>query len=136
MHMQSKQPYQWWRWPLMPVAAVAGAVLGTIAMGLLMWLGMKLQGGYSEDGWYFRYIMPLFTSGLFGYLYAKISYTVAPSGKLIAGVVMVTVLGILTALSAILGWVMPSYSTGQAIQATVASIATMIGAVIALADPD
>ncbi|WP_222566000.1 hypothetical protein [Novilysobacter antarcticus] len=136
MHTQSKQPYQWWRWPLMPLAAIAGSVLGTIVMGILMWLGMKLSGGYSEDGWYFRYIMPVITSGIFGYLYATISYTVAPSGKRIAGIIMVTALGIFSGLSAILGWVMPSYSTGQAIQATVASIATMIGAVMALADPD
>ena len=136
MHVQSQQPYQWWRWPLMPVAAIAGAMLGTLAIGIFMWLGMKFQGGYNEDGWYFRYIMPVFTSGIFGYLYAKISYTVAPSGKLIAGVVMATVLGILVLLSAVLGWVIPSYSTGQAIQATVASIATMIGSVIALVDPE
>jgi hypothetical protein len=120
----------------MPVAAIAGAILGTIAIGLFMWLGMMFQGGIGEDGWYFRYIMPLFTSGIFGYLYAKISYTVAPSGKLIAGVVMVTILGLVSVLSAILGWVMPSYSVGQAMQATVASIATMVGAVIALMDPE
>lgn len=135
MQLQSQESYQWWRWPLMPLAALAGAILGTLVVALIMWVGMKFQGGYSEDGWYFRFILPLFTSGVFGYLYAKISYEVAPSAKLIAGVVMVTVLGILALASTVLAWVMPSYSVGEAIQSTVGSLAMMIGAIIALSDP-
>lgn len=135
MRMQSQEVYQWWRWPLMPLAALAGAILGTLAVALIMWIGMKFQGGYSEDGWYFRYILPLFTSGVFGYIYAKISYEVAPSGKLIAGIVMVTLLGILALVSTVLAWVIPSYSVGEAIQSTVGSLAMMIGAILALSDP-
>ena len=119
----------------MPVAAIAGALLGMIAIGLIMWIGMKLQGGFREDGWYFLYIMPVFTSGAFGYLYAKIAYAMAPSGKLIAGVVMVTILGLLGLIGAVLAWLMPDYTLGYAIQTTIGTIATIIGAVIALVDP-
>lgn len=136
MQMQPQEPYQWWRWPLMPVAALGGAILGSIIMGIIMWLGMKFQGGFNEDGWYFLYIMPLFTSGVFGYLYAIISYKMAPSHNLIAGIVMVTVLGVIGLLGIVLAWALPEYSVGQSVQATVGTVATMVGAIIALADPN
>ena len=133
-YAESKVAYQWWRWPLLPFAAVIGAALATAALVLVQWMGMKFSGGYSPDGWYFRYILPIISSGFFGFMYAKISYHVAPSGKMIAGVVMVTLLGMFSALSAFLGWVMPEYSTGQAVQVTLGSIATIAAAIMALLD--
>ena len=121
---------------MMPFAAVIGAALATAALLLIQWIGMKFSGAYSADGWYAQYILPVITSGAFGYFYAKISYHVSPSGKMIAGVVMVTLLGMFSALSAFLGWVMPEYSAGQAVQVTLGSIALVAGAIIALVDPE
>jgi uncharacterized membrane protein YvlD (DUF360 family) len=124
----------WWRWPLLPFAAVAGALVGSVLASLLMWFGMKLQGGYTEDGWYFRYVMPVISSAIFGYLYAHISCEMAPCGKIIAGTVMVTTLGLFGLLISVLAWTIPDYPIGEAIQVTVGTVATMIAAVLTLID--
>ena len=130
----SKYPlfYQWWRWPLVPLAAITGALAGSILIALLYWLSMKLQGGYSEDGWMYRYILPTITSAVFGLLYVKISYDVAPKGKLITGVVMTTLLFLFSVLNIWLAWYLERYSPAQSIQITVGSIASFITAVISL----
>ena len=135
MNDTPKGPAQdWWRWPLLPFAAVAGALAGSIIAVLFLWFGMKLQGGFSEDGWYFRYVMPVISSAIFGYLFAHISCEMAPRGKVIAGTVMVTILGLFGLLGIVLAWIVPDYPVGQAIQATVGTVATMIAAVVTLMD--
>lgn len=123
---------QWWRWPLLPFASFLGGAIGASLLTLFMWFGMKMSGGYTEDGWYYRYIMPLFSAGAFGYLTAIIAAYVAPKGKLIAGTVIVTILGIVVLIGAVLYWLLDKYSLGESIQATVGAIATMIGSVAAL----
>jgi hypothetical protein len=90
---------------------------------------MKLSGGYSEDGWYFRYILPVFSSALFGYLYVFITLNVAPRGKVISAVVMTTILGVFTVLVILLAWAAPSEGIGNAVQSTVGAIASMIAAI-------
>jgi hypothetical protein len=133
MNQISKSVAQdWWRWPLLPFAAIAGALAGSIIAILFLWFGMKLQGGFSEDGWYFRYVMPVISSAIFGYLYTHRSCEMAPRGKVIAGTVMVTILGLFGLLSFVLAWAIPDYSVGQAIQTTVGTVATMIAAVSTL----
>lgn len=123
--------YGWWRWPLLPFAAFAGAMAGSAAFMLLQWVSMKMQGGYSEDGWFFLYIVPLMQSAMFGYLYALISCHVAPYGKFIAGVVMVTILvgGLLLLLA--LMWIKLEFSK-ELIQPTLAVIAISITSVSTL----
>jgi hypothetical protein len=135
MNYQTKAPTQdWWRWLLLPFAAGAAALAGSMIASLFWWFGMKLQGGFSEDGWYFRFVLPAIASAIFGYLYTHISCEMAPRGKLIAGTVMVTILGLFGLLSIVLAWAMPDYPVGEAIQATVGTIATMIAAVMTLMD--
>jgi len=116
----------------MPIAAVAGAMAGTAIMLLFLWFGMKLHGGFSEDGWYFRYVMPVISSAIFGYLYTYISCTIAPRGKVIAGTVMATILGLFCLVSVLLAWFMPQYPVGKAVQSTVGAVATMIASVATL----
>lgn len=136
MDATNNQGAAWWRWPLMPLAAITGAVFGTLALGTLMWLGTKFQGGYNENGWYYKYIMPFFTSACFGYIYAKISYHMAPSGKLIAGTVMVTLFGVFCVFTTVLAWMpMTSTSTGEAIRVTISSAAAFGAAVATLRNP-
>jgi hypothetical protein len=135
MNYQEKAPTQdWWRWPLLPFAAVAGALAGSIVATLFMWFGMKFQGGFSEDGWYYRYVIPVIASAIFGFIYTLISCEMAPRGKLITGTVMVTILGLFGLLSIILTWAMPDFPVGDAIQSTVGTIASMIAAVMTLMD--
>ena len=126
--------YQWWRWPLVPIAAIAGGMAGSLLFGALNWFSFKLHGGFSEDGWWYRYILPIIISGIFGWLYVKISYYVAPRGKFITGIVMTTLLFIFCFFGLWLTWHFEKYSTSQSIQVTVITIATLIAAVATLVD--
>lgn len=131
------KPNEWWRWPLMPLACVAGSLLGTLALGVFLWLGAKFQGGYTTDGWYFRYIAPFIGSCLFGFLWVQIAARMAPAGKLIASIVMGTVLGCLELLMTALIWINPNVEVGEAIQFTVfnaGTIAAVIFSTMAIAD--
>lgn len=122
----------WWRWPLVPLGAILGAMLGAVAFMLFQWVGMKMHGGFSEDGWMFKYILPVMQSAVFGYLYAMISCAIAPRGKVITGVIMVTLLFAFFAILLFVAWLKPPVDTGAAIQATVSVIASSIAAVVAL----
>lgn len=94
----------WWRWPLMPIAALTGAIIGTILVGVLQWVGMKLSGSYNEDGWYFKYIVPLVMWGCFGYFLTAISYRVAPAGKIVASAVVATTFCVVMILIVLFGF--------------------------------
>lgn len=117
---------QWWIWPLLPFAAVIGASIGAFLLTLMQWFGMKMQGGFSEDGWYFLYILPVISSAVFGWLYAYITLYLAPKGKVVTASVMVTVLGV---ISAMFMWLNSHRELGEAIQASLGSITTMIAAI-------
>jgi|SRR5690554_555586 len=127
--IQAAEESKWWLWPLMPFAAVLGATLGTMILGLIMWLGMKFRGDFSEEGWYYLYIMPVITSVVWGVIFSYISYSMPPKGNLTAGTVMVTVLGVLVLLMLILIWANGGLELSNKIQSTVGGIATMAGAV-------
>src|SRR6185312_6961811 len=91
--------YQWWRWPLVPIAAVGAAVVGGTAITLLYWLAMKLHGSFSEDGWFYLYVLPVLSSALSGYLYTLAAAITAPRGRAIATTVMVSILGVFLVFS-------------------------------------
>lgn len=120
---------QWWIWPLLPFAAVLGASIGAFLLTLMQWFGMKMQGGFSEDGWYFLYILPVISSVAFGWLYAYITLYLAPKGKVVTASVMVTVLGVISAIGLLFMWLNPLRELGEAIQASLGSITTMIAAI-------
>jgi len=82
----------WWRWPLIPIASILGAFLGSGAFMLIQWFSMKYSGNFYESGWYFQYIIPLMKDALFGFLVVYCGCSVAPRGKLIVGVVLTTLL--------------------------------------------
>ena len=122
----------WWRWPLVPFAAVLGALVGSALFFLFQWGAMKMQGGFREDGWWFLYIMPVMQAAAFGYFYTWISCAVAPRGKFITGVVMVTTLFVFLVLLLLFAWLKPPVQTGPAIQATLGAIATGIACILGL----
>ena len=123
------------RWVALPFAAFIGALLGSILLGIFSWWGAKLYGGFYEDGWYYRYLMPVFTSGAFGYFFSLISLAVAPKSKIIAATVMVTLLGVLSLVSIGLAWQM-HYSHGLIyfIEVVIGCIVGMIAAIVTLVD--
>lgn len=129
---KAKTQSEWWRWAFVPFVGVIGGTLGALAFGLIQWLGLKLQGGFSEDGWYFLYILPTITSGIFGYVFVTVTHYVAPRGKFISSVVMTTILGLFLALSVVLAWGLLMQSTGESIKATVGCIASLVASVFTL----
>ena len=46
------------RWIALPFATVIGALLVSILFTLIQWLSLKMVVGASEDGWYYRYLIP------------------------------------------------------------------------------
>jgi hypothetical protein len=82
---------EWWKWPLVPIASIAGACLGVAAFVLMQWVSLKFMGG-SADGWLFKYIVPVMSSAVFGYAFIWCACKVAPKSKAITGIVMATLL--------------------------------------------
>jgi hypothetical protein len=123
---------EWWRWPLVLPAAFIGGAIGATILTLIQWFGMRMQGGYREDGWYYLYILPLISSAAFGWLFSLIAFHVAPRGKTLTGAVLVTLLGVICVASVVLAWGPLNYPTSQAVQSTLAAIATLAGAVVGL----
>lgn len=124
--------HQWWRWPLVLPAAAIGGALGAFILTAMQWFALKMQGGFSQDGWYFLYVLPLLSSVAFGWLYTYIAWQVAPKGKAVTGIVLVTLLGIASAFSIFLVWWVLDYPTGQAVQTTLACIANTVASIFSL----
>ena len=118
----------------MPFAAVAGALFGSILAVFVLWIAMKFQGGWSEDGLYFRFVLPVISSGLFGYIYSYIVCEMAPHGKVIAGAVMATLLGVFGIGGSLISWTASTNSTGESVQMTVGCVAILVGAIIPIVD--
>lgn len=123
---------QWWRWPLVPIAALAGGIAGSALLTLIQWFGMKMQGGFSEDGWMYQYVVPTMTVAAFGWLFVHVSCQVAPRGKVITGTVMTTLLVLLGIANLFLVWGLQRYGTGEAIRLTIGSVVTSIAGIVAL----
>lgn len=104
--------HDWWRWPLLPVAAILGAILGSGLWLVIQWLLLKFYGGAAEDGWIYRYVLPTVSSGIFGWLFVSISCRVAPRGKVIAGTVMTTILVLLGLANLFVVWWRYGYDDG------------------------
>lgn len=121
---------QWWRWPLVPVASVFGAIIGTVLFVLLQWFSMKMSGGYSEDGWYFRYILPIFKDGIFGFIFVYAGCFVAPRGKIIVGSVLATIVGLFFILALVYNISDPITGTGYKIHSVITGVSLFVGAVL------
>ncbi len=128
------QSSTWWRWLVLPFACVVGSLIGAMLVGLFQWFFMKILGGFSEDGWYFLYILPTITSAAFGYLWVSISYYVAPKGKRITAIVMTTLLVTLLVLVTLFSLFNPNYGTGDKVQSVLGAIATVATAIYAIVD--
>lgn len=80
--------YQWWRWPFVVILPPVVALGAAFVFHWVQRFGMKMYGGYSEDGWMVLYIAPLFTAAILGWSYAWVSALTAPSAKFPASLAM------------------------------------------------
>ena len=79
-------------WTLMPILTVLGSLLGVLAVGTLWWIFFKMHSEEIQTGWMFKYLIPIFGCCIYGYLWAQIPAKIAPRGKAIASIIMVTIL--------------------------------------------
>jgi hypothetical protein len=116
----------------MPFATIGGSLAGSVVFPLFYWFGLKVSGGFYEDGWMFLYVLPTASSAVFGALWAHISYLVAPYGKLTASTVMVTILGVICVVALFLIWTLPSLKTASNVFQSIQIAAIMMAAVVSL----
>jgi hypothetical protein len=121
----------WWRWPLIPIAATFAAVVGSALFSFAYWIGLKIIGGFHEDGWFYLYILPALSSGVSGYLWCYSAAYVAPRGKLLVSVVMATVLAMLVVLVIVAHFSAPELFSTHPVMMTFSSIAAFLGAILA-----
>ena len=115
----------------MPIATVIGASLGSVAIGGLNWLGMKING-VNPGGWWQMFVHPLIIFGVFGFLWGLISYSMSPTGKVIAASVMTTVLGVLCMASILMVYNNRVLPTGNKVHSIIAVLAALVGAIVAV----
>ena len=86
----------WWRWPLIPIAAPHRRNAWLAPSGCHPVVRHENVRRVLR-GWlrYCLYVMPLNTSGVFGWLWCYISSSLAPRGRTITGAAMATVLAML-----------------------------------------
>ena len=130
---EAKPWFDWLRWIALPFAAFIGSALGSLAFVFLYWVGMKIHGGFSEDGWFYRFILPLLGAGMSGYLVPIISYKVAPKAKFISAVVMVSIMGAFIFIS-IIALFSFEYATEYRIVGVLRCIVTMVAAIMTFKD--
>ena len=121
------------RWIALPFAAFIGAFLGSALLALFQWFSIKMFGPVSEDGWFARYVLPFLSSVFFGYFYSTISLEVAPTSKIIAATVMVTLLGVFSLFALFLAWNMQStHGFGYFIETLFGGVGGMIAAIVTI----
>lgn len=109
----------WWRWPLVPISAVIGAAIVSVLVFQIQWFSMKFHGGYTTDGWTYRYVLPAVSAAVFGWAYTYISCTVAPAAKVITGTVMTAILILFNISMVLLAWNLPNFQLFSASQYTI-----------------
>ena len=76
-----KNQNQWWRWPLIPIVSITGALITSY---LIKIIGIFIFNflGFGSNSWMQRYFLAALVAGYFGSLLVKISYFTAPNRKL------------------------------------------------------
>ena len=95
MIQEVDSPSPWWhhpiaRWAFVPVASIVGGGIAGVVWGAMQWLSMKMIGA-TPDGWMYRYIMPVVTSGMLGVFLVYIGAMAAPNAKHTTGIVLAAV---------------------------------------------
>jgi len=124
--------YQWWRWPFVVILPPVVALVAAFIFHWVQWFGMKMQGGYSEDGWMVLYIAPLFTAAILGWSYAWVAALTAPSAKFPASLVMSILLAAVCGVASVVAIVGEQYPAYQAVSVSLMTFAAVCGLIGAL----
>jgi hypothetical protein len=92
---------------------------------------MKLQGGYSSDGWMYLFILPILSMGTFGWAFVTAAAFTALRRKFLAAVFMLTLMLLLGVLNIAAGWVSMSGGVTEAMRITLSCIAAGVMGVTA-----
>jgi hypothetical protein len=125
----------WWRWLLLPFAAVLTTTLSAAVVTLLNSMSMSYMGG-STDGWFMAYVNPIMVKGFSGYVFAKTVHEVAPSHKAVAGTVMVTLLGVSQAAVLTYAVALGAYTALELVREALAATLMVGTAICVVRDPE
>ena len=118
----------WWRWLLIPFVSVGGAYIGFTIFMLIQYIHPANADGYLSMITMI-YIVPAVGKVIFGYIFGLLSYVMAPRGKMISSVVMITLLVVATILNIFLSWNNPNFSLAIKMQVLIADIILIAGAI-------
>jgi len=94
----------WWRWPLFPVGAILGSWLVSLAPVIATTL-FKGQWLDTHEGTWFEIYVVMGASAFFGgYTLGHLSCSLAPSRKIVAGILMVALFSALQMFVTIDAW--------------------------------
>ena len=130
-YQEPTTPKQWWRWPLVPLAALVAAIAASVVFSLLSWLAMRFFGVVYEDGWLFRIMLPVIGSGWIGFAWCIASAYVAPSGKTLTSAVMAAAVTLLALLFASLVLFDSAAFTTHPAEMLLNCVATILGSIVA-----
>lgn len=122
--------YEIVRWMLLPFATILGSAIGASILVGLGWGGAKMHGGMKEDGWYYLYVLPFASACVMGVLWAQISAAMAPRGKVITSIVMVTIPVMLSVIAIVLVWTISHFSLEKSIKSTVECVGSAVAGII------
>lgn len=91
--MKESPSIDWWRWLVMPLACLLGAVLGTMVIFVIYRIS-TLINGFDPDQWWPQFVENIFILCSFGYFWSSIAYLVAPKNKLLSANIMIAVYGL------------------------------------------
>lgn len=92
---------QWWRWPLMPPGALLAGLVAAVAVALVMMamdyfnnhvpIDLYPQNKSSSDSLWSQCIHSMIVVAAFGWAYSLAAGLIAPTGKITASAVMLTI---------------------------------------------
>lgn len=118
----------WWRWLLVPFASVGGAYIGFYIFMLIQYIHSANTDGYLSM--ITLIIIPVIGKAIFGFIFGLLSYTIAPRGKMLASVVMITLLAAISILEVLLSFYNLNFSVAIKIQVLIGDIVLIIGAIV------
>ncbi|MBL8618544.1 MAG: hypothetical protein JNM72_23230 [Deltaproteobacteria bacterium] len=124
-----------WRWLLLPFAAGVVPAVGSWLVKALNY-GSSRYIGNPDESWLVLYFSPIMASGVYGFLYSKTVYIVAPKHKFVTGIVMVTILAVVDAAVLGFGWWSGVFSGWMTLANVVSYVVMLAMAIGVVRDPD
>ena len=106
---------EWWRWPLMPLVSVLGAILGSTLIFVVVRISTVING-FDPDSWWPQFVENFFILSSFAYCLSSSAFLVAPKNKLQAAQVMIGGYALLGSAAIIYLWIHDLLPTGYIIQ--------------------